>query len=365
VLPGLVNAHAHLELSGLRGQITGGRGFVDWVERLIAARHESSPEDDEVALDQGLDELVTYGTAAVGEVTNSLATASLLARRGIAGALFHEVFGTSRAAVMARVQGLQAEIEARFAARESNDLFYAPAAHTLYTTHPDAVRAIVDQARAHDRRTSLHIAEHPAERRALEHGDGPIPEWLTRRVRGGANELVWPMMGPFAYADSLGALGPHVLLVHLTDARPAELDLVMRRGAPIVVCPRSNLYIEGTLPPLYAMMRAGLEPALGTDSLASNASLDVLAEARALKDRFPEVRDCDLLRMATWNGARALGCDAAGLGRIARGSHPGIIAIEGDVCDADPCAFVLKNVKVKRRWVVSSSGHPVLESGAA
>ena len=96
---------------------------------------------------------------------------------------------------------------------------------------------------------------------------------------------------------------------------------VARSGASVVFCPRSNLYIEGKLPPLLAAREAGVDVALGTDSLASNANLDVLAEAKALADRFPSVKADDLFTMATWNGARALGRND--LGRIARGARPG------------------------------------------
>ncbi len=126
-----------------------------------------------------------------------------------------------------------------------------------------------------------------------------------------------------------------------------------RRGAPVVFCPRSNLFIETRFPPLLAARAAGLLPALGTDSLASNASLDVLAEARALADRFPTVPARDLVRMATWEGARALGRDD--VGRVARGARPGLFAIEGDPGD-DACAFVLRNVRAPRRWVVRREG---------
>ncbi len=89
-------------------------------------------------------------------------------------------------------------------------------------------------------------------------------------------------------------------------------------------------------------------PALGTDSLASNSSLDVLAEARALADRFPTVGACELVRMATWEGARALG--RSDLGRISRGARPGLFAIDGEPGD-DACAFVLRNVRAPRRWL--------------
>ena len=136
--------------------------------------------------------------------------------------------------------------------------------------------------------------------------------------------------------------------MHLTDARPEELHKVAASGAPVVFCPRSNLHIETKLPPLIAARSAGIEAALGTDSLASNASLDVMGEARALADRFPAVPARELVQMATWNGARALA--RQDLGRIAKGARPGLVGIDGEVEEA--CAFVLRNFRAPRRWIV-------------
>jgi cytosine/adenosine deaminase-related metal-dependent hydrolase len=228
------------------------------------------------------------------------------------------------------------------------DLAYCPTPHTLYTTHADVVRRLLAAARDRGLRASVHVAEHPGERRFLEKGDGPVAQWYETRLKLRRDLLEWPGESPIAFADALGALAPDVLAVHLTDALPAEIDLVARRGATVVLCPRSNLHIETRLPPLLALRAAGIVPALGTDSLASNASLDVLAEARALHDRFPAVPAVELVGMATWAGARALG--RTDVGRIARGARPGLIAIEGDV-GADPSAFVLKNVRAPRRWI--------------
>jgi len=135
--------------------------------------------------------------------------------------------------------------------------------------------------------------------------------------------------------------------VHLVEARPAELARVAERGAPVVLCPRSNLHIELKLPPLLALRAAGIEAALGTDSLASNASLDVLAEAKALGDRFPALPVWELVRMATWNGARALG--RTDLGRLAKGARPGIFAVESEGAVADGAAFLLANLRLPRR----------------
>jgi cytosine/adenosine deaminase-related metal-dependent hydrolase len=348
VMPGLVNAHTHLELSALRGHVPGGRGFVPWVEQMIGVRAELRPEEDVEAVARAVDELDAACTVAVGEVTNTLAAVRTLARRGFVGCVFHEVFGVEREPLEARVAALPRMVEEQVGDWPSADLVYAPAPHTLYTTHAHVVRRLVREARDRGVRVSLHVAEHAPERRFLEHGDGPVAEWYASRLRLRRDLLEWPSKSPVAFADELGALAPHVLAVHLTDARPEELELVARRGAPVVACPRSNLHIETRLPPLLAMRTAGLHPALGTDSLASNASLDVLAEARALADRFPAVPAAELLRMATWEGARALG--RSDVGRVARGARPGLFAIDGDP-GGDPAAFVLRHVRSPRRWI--------------
>jgi cytosine/adenosine deaminase-related metal-dependent hydrolase len=349
VLPGLVNAHVHLELSALRGLVPGGAGFVPWVEHMLAMRGEIGPERDADAIEQAVDELVGFGTVAVGEVTNTLAAVRALARRGLVGNVFHEVFGVEREPLERRVAALPQVVDEQVGAWPSVELAYTPTAHTLYTTHPDVTRRILLDAGRRGLRASVHLAEHAAERRFLLYGDGPVADWYQSRLKLPRDRITHPGKSPVAFADDIGALAPHVLNVHLTDARPEELALVAERGTPVVFCPRSNLFIETRLPPLLAARAAGIFPALGTDSLASNTSLDVLAEARALADRFPTIPARDLVRMATWEGGRALGRDD--VGRIARGARPGLWAIEGKVGD-DAGAFVLRNVHAPRRCLV-------------
>ncbi|MBV9945989.1 MAG: amidohydrolase family protein [Myxococcales bacterium] len=383
VLPGLVNAHTHLELSAMRGQVPGGAGFVPWVEHMLALRAEVGPETDAEAVDRAVDELDSCGTAAVGEVTNTLAAVRALARRGIAGCVFHEVFGVEREALERRVADLPEVVARQVGAWPGGDLAYAPTPHTLYTTHAEVVRRLLADARARGLRVSLHLAEHAGERRFLERGDGPVAEWYVSRLRIPQARIAFPGQPPVAFADRLGALAPDVLAVHLTDARPDELALVAARGSPVILCPRSNLFIEGRLPPLLAVRAAGITPAIGTDSLASNASLDVLAEARALADRFPSVPAGELLRMATWGGAQALG--RPDLGRIARGARPGLFVVDGaaagvgggagvvgvgvgvgagarEQARADPAGFVLRHVKAPRRWLLRRKAGPGREA---
>lgn len=349
LLPGLVNAHTHLELSALRGQVPGGAGFVPWVEHMLAVRAEVGPEGDAEAIERAVDELVACGTAAVGEVTNTLAAVRALARRGLVGCIFHEVFGVERAALEKRIELLPSIVQEQVGSWPSAELSYSPTPHTLYTTHPEVTRRLLRQAHDLGVRASLHVAEHAAERRFLERGDGPVAEWYASRLKLAPDRTEYPGKSPIELADELGALAPHVVCVHLTDARSEELARVALRGPPVVFCPRSNLFIETKLPPLLLARAAGIDPALGTDSLASNTSLDVLAEARALADRFPTVPARELVRMATWAGARALG--RPDVGRIVRGARPGLWAIDGPVGE-DACAFVLRSVRSPRRWIV-------------
>jgi aminodeoxyfutalosine deaminase len=352
IFPGLVNAHTHIELSAMRGKVSGGHGFVAWVDRLVAIRTEISAEESEEAIGDAARELKTCATVAVGDVTNTLSPTHALARQGIGGCLFHEVFGVDRAVVLKRIEGLREEVEEQARSWPTDDLTYAPAPHTLFTLHEDAAKALLDSAAKRNLRTSLHLAEHPAERRVVENGDGPIAKWFEERLK---QKPTFPMRPLFDVAEAVGALRPGVILVHLAEARREELDRVAKSGASVVLCPRSNLFIENRLPPFLAVREAGIEAALGTDSLASNTSLDVLAEAKALRDRFPSVPSWELLKMATWNGARALGREAD-LGRFVKGARPGVYCVDGpghlSGAMGDPCAFLLLNLKAQRRMLI-------------
>jgi cytosine/adenosine deaminase-related metal-dependent hydrolase len=124
----------------------------------------------------------------------------------------------------------------------------------------------------------------------------------------------------------------------------------------VVLCPRSNLHIEVLLPPLPQLLAAGVRPALGTDSLASSPSLDVLDEARALLARFPRVAPRVLLAMATSFGAEALGLGER-VGRLVPGLSPGVVAFEHTgAAPADPERFVLSHAPLRRRVLARPSG---------
>lgn len=356
--PGLVNAHTHLELSALRGRVPGGRGFAPWVDTLVTLRAQTKPELDSEAIDQGVSELLAYGVVAVGEVCNQLHSVEVLSGVSLCVSVFHEVFGMRRetAEVM---QGLAEQERAALASFPAH-MRYALAPHTPHTLHPAVLQGLVRCAADGGVRTSLHLAEHAAERAYLTSGEGPFADWVRSR---GSSEIDWtlPRIDSVRYADQLGLLGPQLIAVHLADARPDELALLAERKVRAVLCPRSNLFIEVKLPPLLDILRVGLKPGLGTDSLASNTSLDPLAEARALRKRFPTVPALTLLAMATSWGADALGYGGV-LGRIEVGRYPGVLAFEhGPSVPGDPASFVLDHESA-RRSVLSRPKYPALSS---
>jgi cytosine/adenosine deaminase-related metal-dependent hydrolase len=356
LMPGLVNAHTHLELSGMRGAVPGGRGFVPWVDKLVSLRAQRAPELDAEAVDNAVSELLASGVVAVGEVCNRLQSVAALADVPILACVFHEVFGMRKDVGEATLGFADAE-RASYAGFPAH-VRYAVAPHTPYTLHPEVLQTIVRRAADSGMRTSLHLAEHAAERAYLSTGQGPYADWIVQRS---ASPVDWPAPGCDAirYADRLGLLGPQLLAVHLTDAKPDELAIIAERGCAVVLCPRSNLHIELKLPPLLDILKAGIRPGLGTDSLASNASLDPLAEARALRQRFPTVKPSELLAMATSWGADALGLGHI-VGRIQPDLQPGVLAFEhGATAPSDPLRFVLEQERAPRHVLQRASYKPL------
>ncbi len=304
LLPGLVNAHAHLELEG--PLVPGGDGLAAWVRALRgrggAAGDGSGPARQARAL----------GTALVCDVSNGGHTAPALRAAGLAGLVQHEVLGFGRDTLPARL-----EAAARWP-RVEGAVTTRPSPHATYSTHPDLIRVA---ARPGAVPASIHVGEDPAERAFLLRGDGPFAELLD------GFGVDWrhfeaPGCSPVAWLERLGVLGPDLLLVHGVDLDDDDRARIVARGATVVLCPRSNLHVGGRLPDAPALLAAGVGLALGTDSLASVPDLDLVAEVQVLAAAFPEVPAAVFWRAATAGGADALG--RPGYGRVAVGASPGL-----------------------------------------
>jgi cytosine/adenosine deaminase-related metal-dependent hydrolase len=312
LLPALVNAHLHLELSHMAGTVAGGEGLPAWIELFVLARAGARDRDPGPAMTMGAEDLVRAGVAAVGDVSNTLASVAPLSAAGLAGTVFHEVFGVTERRLAEALAHARAVREA--APAPAPGLRIVPSPHAIYSTHHPG---LLDLLRAGP--GSLHLAEDPAERALASQGAGPFGH-LVARLGGRARELV--PRGRSAVAVVAPHLRPHHLAVHCVDVDGEDLALLRAAGATVVLCPRSNRFISGRLPPLEALLAAGIPLALGTDSLASCPSLAPLAEAALLRHAFPSVPAARVVPLL-WNGP-AVG--APHVGALVPGVAPGIVA---------------------------------------
>ena len=329
LMPGLVNAHCHLELSYLRGRLPRGAGFVPWVESVVLARGSAGEEQMAAAIAAGVAELKECGTVAVADVSNTLASVAPLRAARMRAVVLHELLAWDPAmaepafiAGRARMPEPSEQVDVRLAA------------HAPHSVSPRLMAMLVAEGGP----AAMHLAESPDEVAFLQSGDGAWGAFLERRGLGHVSFRP-PQLSPVAYADSIGALHPHLIAAHCVQAGTDDLRLLARRGVHVAVCPRSNLNLGVGLPPLPDMLAAGVKVCAGTDSLASVDTLNLLDDVAELHRAFPDVPPALLLEIATRNGAAALGFDDLGL--IAPGMAAALAYAPSPSAVADPEAFVV------------------------
>lgn len=339
LVPGLVNAHSHLELSYLHGRTPGGGGFAHWMRGLVSLLGLPVEEDRLVeALRQALGSALQGGTAHIGDIGSRrpelVAEAALLQAGGPGAAYpvthFLEVFGHALPGGMSpaappelNVCKLTPACAASLPQERHGNC--AAAGHALYSTEPEAMRAAREWCAARGRPFSLHLAESVEEEDCLLHGRGDLHDLLRLRVL--PKDWRAPGIRPVPYAARIGLLGPGVLAVHAVHCDADDIVLIAGAGASVCLCPRSNAFINVGQAPAKAMAGAGIALCLGTDSLASNHSLDMFEEMRAARETYG-FSSRAVLRMATLNGAHALGL--AHLGSLAPGKAARFAVLPGD-----------------------------------
>ncbi len=321
LVPGLVNAHGHLELAGLRGQASAPAGFSAWAAWLVA--QDLSPPSPDV-LARAVAEMAATGTGATIDVGSRAGAqvAAALAGAGLAGLVCHEAFGwkdTKKPPVPAALDA---------AAPLHGLLAAAASGHALYSTSPENLRRARDACRARGAPFCLHLAEQAEEAELLATGTGPLAALLAGRVlpRGYAP----PGRSPVAEAAAQGLLGPDVLAVHAVHLDAADRRLLADAGAAVCLCPRSNARIGVGTADAPALLATGVPLCLGTDSLASNDDLDLWSEVRALWAAFPDFPAPAMLEALTATPGRLLG---RGLGRLAPGATGGAAVVPPDLAE--------------------------------
>jgi aminodeoxyfutalosine deaminase len=352
ILPGLVNAHTHLDLTGLRGKVPPGADFTAWLRAVIRHRRGLSPQQVHQDVQAGLAESVAAGTTLLGDIAAQGLSWPALAAAPLRAVVFYELLGLPRERARAAWSAARAWLAAHPA---------TPTCRPGLSPHaPYSVRAsLFAAAAALARRAHLPLAIHLAE---------------TREEA----ELLADRRGPFvAFLEELGVLDPgglvrgagqvlrlnrdvgEVLFAHGNYLPPGT---PWPRGGTVVYCPRTHAAFGH---PAHPLLRDGagdpVRLALGTDSLASNPDLSVLAEARFVHGRFPDLDGARLLRMATLAGAEAVGWHREA-GSLSPGKSADLaIVLLPDADHADPHRLLFEStlpvVKVlfQGRWVYDRS----------
>ncbi len=351
LMPGLVNAHTHLELSYLRGAIPLSSSFVDWIRSVIAARRQRPAPAAPVILlsvNRAIEEAAACGTALVGDISNTLVTFGPLARSSLAAVVFNEVIRFNGADAVSVVEEASRQLEALL----PTDLVRTSlAAHAPYSVAPLVFREI---RRAIDRdpfaRCSVHLSESAEEVEFIRTGQGP---WRAMLEELGSWDPSWvaPRVSPVQYLDDSGFLDERVLAVHGVHMTSSDLVRLAARRTTLVTCPRSNRCTGAGAPPLEAFYASGVRVAVGTDSLASAPSLNVFDELAAMRALAPAVPASALLDSATRQGARALGFESE-FGSIEPGKRARLLAVSVPSGTRDVEEYLLGGVRPDEiRWV--------------
>lgn len=309
--PGTVDAHAHLELSGLGGRLTG-EDFVGWVGALLRARAARGPRGLERDARRGAARLLATGTTTVGDVDSTGAARRALAGGALRVRLYREVYDAGDAA--RRAQALRSV--ARALPRRTR-LAEGLSPHAPHTVGAELGAAVARLAARRGIPIAVHWAESAEEVEWLARGGGPFRSVLG--AGGGESGLL--------RLQAAGLLGPRTQLVHGNHPERGDAARVAAAGATLVHCPGTHAFFGRAPFDWRRWRRAGVVLALGTDSLASNADLDLRREMALARQAAPQLAPQDVWRMATLGGARAVGWEGE-VGELSPGAWADCVAHE-------------------------------------
>lgn len=307
IAPPPVNAHTHLDMSAYDFQAL---PYFRWLPEVVIAQQRRRGVAGALA---GAAELARLGTGAVGDIVwAGDVMDALLPREDLTGVLYFEVLGPFPERADAIFAGVRERLERWRRLERPGGLRVGLSPHTPFTVSHRLMRRVTEYAAGEGLPLQIHVAEHPAEAELFRTGGGPL--WEHRpaalypatfaEVIGRGPE---PDLTPVRYLDELGVLRARPALVHMVNVTPEDIARVAAAGCAVVSCPRSNAHLECGTFPWAAFAAAGVEVALGTDSVASGGSLDVRGEVAFARALYPALDPRLLVRAAVKGGHRVTG----------------------------------------------------------
>ncbi|HXT14534.1 MAG TPA: amidohydrolase family protein [Gemmatimonadaceae bacterium] len=366
LMPGLVNAHCHLELTAMRGFLED-LDFRRWILRLTNARRALFDRD--ALLDSaryGIEEGLLSGVTSYADTCSSGVVMQAMREAGVRGIMYQEVFGPDPAQVAESMAVLREQV-AGLRYLETPRLRVGISPHAPYTVSDDLFRAAVDFARTQHLRMAVHIAESEVERELVVDARGSFAEGLRRR-----GIAVSPRArSSIELLHALGVLELEPLLIHCVRVDEQDIARIAQSRSSVAHCPVSNAKLGHGVAPLDEMLGAAIAIGLGSDSMASNNRMDLLEEARValLSQRartlsFETPTANEMLELATIGGAQAIGIgDVVGTLEVGKEADLAAFPLDAIGPTQDPVTAAVFSVAAARARFVSVAGQVLVRDG--
>jgi cytosine/adenosine deaminase-related metal-dependent hydrolase len=366
LLPGLVNAHCHLELTAMRGFLED-IDFRRWILRLTNARR--AVFDAGALLDSaryGIEEGLRAGVTTYADTCASGVVLRAMREAGVRGIMYQEVFGPDPAQCEESIQGLRSAV-AGLRYLETPLVRVGVSPHAPYTVSDDLFRATAALAREYGLPMAIHIAESDLEQRLVVEAAGSFADGLRRRGIAVAPRAE----SPVRLLSRLGVLESSPLLIHCVRVDRGDIVAIASSGSAVAHCPVSNAKLGHGVAPLTELLAEGVAVGIGSDSMASNNRMDILEEARiALLAQRARLRSsetpgaAEMLELVTIAGAKALGLDQL-VGSLEEGKQADLaaFALAGAAPTQDPVTAAMFSIDTSRAEFVTVAGHRLVFQG--
>lgn len=315
IIPGLVNAHTHLEFSDLIQPVQPPQPFTAWIRSLVNVRR-ATPATGTI-LQQGLAECLANGAAAVGEIATQDWPDDEYRQSGTDAVVFRELIGRLPARAAAQLEVARNWLDASPSKTSAVTRGLSP--HAPYSVSPDLYRDLVVLAAERQAPVAIHLAETASELELLSHGTGEFVDML-QRFNAWDDQAIPRGSRPLDYLQPLEKL-TRALVIHGNYLQSEDFEWLSEHPqVAVVYCPRTHAFFGHPPHPWLRLLERNINVALGTDSRGSNPDLSLWNEMRFLQQNFPQTDPARILSMGTLNGARALGLDVT-LGSIEPGKR--------------------------------------------
>jgi aminodeoxyfutalosine deaminase len=333
LMPGMINAHCHLELSHLKGSIPEKTGLVAFLQKVTASRNDRPPEKILAAARRAAKEMLENGIVAAGDICNGTDTIPIKQKGGLWYHTFAECIGFTDSGAEKRLE-FSKNILKTFQTQTPFPASVVP--HAPYSVSESLFRLINSMDSNH--LLTIHNQESKAENEFYKTGTGSLLE-LYKQLTIDISFFI--PSGKTSLPSYLPFFNKHQNLILVHNTFTGEADIIFANKQPLNIywclCPNANLYIENRLPDIELLRKNQCNIILGTDSLASNHQLSIVEEIKTIQQHFPAIPLNELLQWATINGAQAL--EAAQLfGSFEKGKHPGVTWISN--MDIENCKLL-------------------------